>query len=141
MTPSPCPEYTSFLQEKVLLRNLIHCKLISLTEIVIVPLTFFTKQLGIESFENCILNCSCMHIDTHLPPAATFAKSKQSRENVSRFTNLKTFAPSSIQNYSIAFFIIMVDEGPKVFELVKINSTLDFLKYNTSSTCTSGYYF
>ena len=56
-----------------------------------------------------------MHIDTHLWSVA-FAKSKQLRENVSRFTNLKTFAPSSIQNYSIAFFIIMEDEGPKVFE-------------------------
>ena len=31
----------------------------------------------------------------------------------------------------------MKDEGPKVFKLVKTNSTLDFLKDNTSSSSTS----
>ena len=31
----------------------------------------------------------------------------------------------------------MKEEGPKVFKLVKTNSTLDFLKNNTSSAGTS----
>ena len=34
----------------------------------------------------------------------------------------------SFGNYGIIFFIIMKDEGPKVFKLVKINSATDFLK-------------
>ena len=44
---------------------------------------------------------------------------------------------SSIHNYSILFFIIMKDEKPKVFNLVKTKSALDFLKNNTSSSSIS----
>ena len=39
----------------------------------------------------------------------------------------------SFHNYSILFLIIMKDEGPKVFEVCKTNSALDFIKNNTSS--------
>ena len=42
--------------------------------------------------------------------------------------SLKRLAPSSIRNYSILFLIIMEDEWPKVFKLVKTNSALDFVK-------------
>ena len=41
-------------------------------------------------------------------------------------------APSSIHNYSILSLIIMKDEGPNVFKLVKTNSALDLLKKHTS---------
>ena len=48
--------------------------------------------------------------------------------------SLKLLAPSSIHDYSILVLIIMKDEGPNVFKLVKTNSASDFLKNNTSST-------
>ena len=48
------------------------------------------------------------------------------------FPCYKLSTPSSIHNYSILFLIIMKDEVPKVYQLVKTNSALDFLKNNTS---------
>ena len=47
--------------------------------------------------------------------------------------DLKLSAPSSINNCSILFLIIMKDEGPKIFELAKTNFALNFLKNNTFS--------
>ena len=38
---------------------------------------------------------------------------------------------------AFSFLIIMKDEGPKVFKLVKTNSTLDFVKNNTPSASAS----
>ena len=49
----------------------------------------------------------------------------------------KILAPSSIHNYSILILIIVKDEGPKVFKLVKTNAALDFFKNNTCLASTS----
>ena len=50
-------------------------------------------------------------------------------------------APLPIHNYSILFSVIMNDEWPNFLKLVKTNSTLDFLKNNTSSASVFGVLF